>query len=60
MMETETKKRVIYSVYKPNGTYYTSFNTRRKAKKFIEEKNSKIPSWHYDELWKMRTEIVYD
>lgn len=45
--------QVVYIVYRPDGSMYDEFSTREQAKKFIETKNHDIPSWHYDELWKM-------
>lgn len=59
-MEDKFKKHVVYAVYRPDGVRYTEFTSRKKAKKFIDEKNCNTPGWHYDELWKYQAYVVSD
>ena len=57
-MKKNSEKHVVYVVYHPDGFPYAEFTDRKQAKKFLEEKNSNIPSWHYDELWKYQSCLV--
>lgn len=51
------EKYVVYAVYHPNGSKYTEFESRKQAKKFVNDKNRNTPGWHYDELWKYQAVI---
>ena len=51
-------KHVVYKVYNPEGKCVRIFPDRIPAKQYIDKKNRNVPSWHYDELYKMRAAIM--
>lgn len=52
------KRYVIYVVYHPYGYSIAKFNTRKEAKTFLDEKNAHVPSWHYEDLYKMKSIVM--
>lgn len=48
---------VVYKVYNPEGEHVKTFFNRKSAKAYIDLKNKDVPSWHYDELYKMACEV---
>ena len=53
-----SNEKVVYRIYHPKGWVVRTYSTNKQAKAFIEGINFNIPSWHYDELYKMRAEIA--
>lgn len=51
-------KKVVYRIYHPKGWVVRTCSTNKQAKAFLEGINFDTPSWHYDELYKMRAEIT--
>ena len=51
-------KHVVYKVYNPEGKCVRIFSDRTSAKQYIDKKNRNVPSWHYDELYKMQAAIM--
>lgn len=51
-------KKVVYEIYSPEGYAIRSYSNRKQAKAFIEGLNFNIPSWHYDELYRMGTKVI--
>ena len=49
-------RKIIWLVYAPNknnSIVVAAFTKRRDAKKYITKLNQDIPSWHYNELYKI-------
>ena len=44
---------IVYKVYNPQGEHVKTFFNRKSAKAYVDLKNRNVPSWHYDELYKM-------
>ena len=53
-----TDKKVVYRIYHPKGWVIRTYSSLKQAKAFIDGLNWNIPSWHYDELYKMAAEIA--
>jgi hypothetical protein len=51
-------KKVVYRIYAPRGYIVRTYPDRKQAKAFLDGINWFIPSWHYDELYKMRAEVT--
>ena len=53
-------KKVVYRIYHPLGWVVRTYNNRKQAKAFAEGLNFNIPSWHYDELYRISAEVTND
>lgn len=51
------RRRVFWTVYSPDGVPIRTFVSRIEARKFLNKINAGIPSWHYDELYKLAAEV---
>ena len=51
-------KAIVYKVYSPDGVFVRAYDNRDMAKAFLDGINFNIPSWHYNELYKMAAEVV--
>ena len=54
------KKKIIYHVYSPEGWIVRTCTNRKEAKAFANGLNWNIPSWHYNELYKIKAVVTDD
>lgn len=55
------EKKVVYRIYHPKGWVVRTYDNRKQVKAFAEGLNFNIPSYYYDELYKISAEVTnYD